>query len=485
MTKRGQNRRGKAMTDKPTSAQHAAAFVRSATQAGRHTLKTSGEALDNAARYLDQHHGTIAKATRGVLDAAGQASETMGRKLVQACETKTTQRKAQPDAGSLLDYATDQALKLGGLLGRSVGQVGAATRKVSPTVGAAAGSAVTGTVGTLSGALDSIAITQADFDDLDRRLAAADAIARGRAQKELAGIDAARREGRRSDLLDLLVIGGVSLADMLRDPAHVPPEVEQAFTLAYPDVAGQGLTFAMAAARLPASHLVNLVNGVKGKLFELDLIDQFNHGGLPDGFHAELAASATQPGWDIRILDEHGHVADLLQAKATQSVAYVKEALERYPNIDIATTTEVHRRLIADGLGDHVTDSGIHETALRYKVEAAAGLHHSMDLGDFAPSALGLAVIAFSALSDQRLTPEERGANFGDRAARATLAGVAAKTALIATGAWWAALVVGVGARVASGHGGAKRQRYEALKAIVESVEAENRQRSPTGLIQT
>lgn len=456
------------MIGKPSTIQQAAALAREAVKAGRQALKVSGEALDGANRYVGQHHAAISQATRNVLDAAGSGSQALGHRLTQACEARTGQGE-----GGLLDYAADRALGLGGLIGRSVGQAGAATRKVSPVLGAATGSVITGTMETLSGALDSVAITQADFDDLERRLALADAQARARAGEELRRIDTARRMGRRGDLLDLLTIGGVTLADMLRDPAHVPLEVEQAFELAYPDVAGQGLTFALAAARLPASHLVKLVNGVKGKLFEIDLVDQFNHGGLPDGFHAELAASATQPGWDIRILDADGHVAQLLQAKATQSVGYVKEALERYPNIDIATTTEVHRRLIADGLGDHVSDSGIHETALRYKVEAAAGLHHHADLGDFAPSALGLAVIAFSALSDDRLTFEERGAKFGDRAARATLAGAAAKTALVATGAWWAALAVGVGARMASGHGGAKRQRYEALKAIVESVEAD------------
>lgn len=468
------------MKDAYSPTQRALALARQAADAGRQALKAGSDALDGATRFVGQHHGTIAQATRGAFEAVGDASEAMGQRLAQACETEALDRKAgQKGPVTMLESATEYALGLGGVVGRSIGQVGAATRRASPTIGAATGSVVTGTMGTVSGAVDALAIGQADFDDLNRRLANADAVARRRAQADVARIDKARTQGRRAELLDLLAIGGVTLADMLRDPAGVPPEVEQAFELAYPEVFAGGLTFPMAVARLPSSHLVGLVNGVKGKLFELDLLDQLNHGGLPDGFHAELATSATQPGWDLRILDSHGHVSDVLQAKATQSVAYVREALDRYPNIDISTTSEVHRQLLAQGLGDHVHDSGISEMALRHKVEAAAGMSHHVGLDDFAPSALGLAVIAYSAFSDRTLSSEQRGAAFGDRAARATLAGAAAKTALIATGAWWAALVVGVGARVASGHGGSKRQRYEALKAVVESVEADNRKHVP------
>jgi hypothetical protein len=32
------------------------------------------------------------------------------------------------------------------------------------------------------------------------------------------------------------------------------------------------------------------------------LVDHLNNGGLPDGFHAALAHSANQAGWDIQVL---------------------------------------------------------------------------------------------------------------------------------------------------------------------------------------
>ena len=44
------------------------------------------------------------------------------------------------------------------------------TQKASPAIGGAAGSAASGVVGTVSGAVDSVAITEGDFERLRRRL---------------------------------------------------------------------------------------------------------------------------------------------------------------------------------------------------------------------------------------------------------------------------------------------------------------------------
>ena len=40
-------------------------------------------------------------------------------------------------------------------------------------------------------------------------------------------------------------------------------------------------------------------------------------------------------------MNEDGSVAEAIQLKATESIAYVKEALEKYPDIRVATTSEV------------------------------------------------------------------------------------------------------------------------------------------------
>jgi len=175
-----------------------------------------------------------------------------------------------------------------------------------------------------------------------------------RSAQRMRAIETAQKRRRKDQLLDLLVVGGVTLSQALREPASVPDNVQQAFALAYPDLA-KTENFSGAVERMSSDELVGLVSGVKGKLFELELVDHLNNGGLPDGYHAEIAGSATQPGWDIRVLDEHGQVSELLQAKATESAQYVQEALQRYPDIDVTTTTEVHSQLVALGLAETFT----------------------------------------------------------------------------------------------------------------------------------
>ena len=208
-------------------------------------------------------------------------------------------------------------------------------------MGSATASAVSGVLGTVSGAVDTVAITERDFEALRQRLQRANAEVRARSQRRMAAIELAQRERRPKDLLDLLVVGGVTLADMVANPALVPEEVERAFALAYPGLAAQGEGLADAAQRMSADELVGLVSGVKGKLFEAELVSHLNDGNLPEGLHAQLAGSATQPGHDIEIVDAAGQTVELLQAKATESVAHVQQALERYPDIDVTTTTEV------------------------------------------------------------------------------------------------------------------------------------------------
>jgi len=448
-------------------------------------LKRSGDTLDGTAKFMEERRGAITAVTRDALDHAGRATEEAGRTLLEEAAFRShgdTARLVPQTLGEkVASRAASYAIEATALVGRSMDRVGRATRKASPTIGAAAGSMIAGTASTVSGAVDSFALTQQDFADLERRLAAAGAESRRQAQAELERINFARLFNRRTALLDVLVIGGVTLADILEDPRGVAPEVEQAFALAYPGLSGAGETFADVVARLSPEGLVGLVNGVKGKLFELELVDQLNNGGLVEGLRAEMAASATQAGHDIVVRDAQGNIVEELQAKATESVAYVKDALERYPNIDITTTSEVHGHLMALGLSpEAVTDSEIAEATLQQKVEAAAGIRGQFDAEDFVPSALGLAVIAFSAFTKPDANWEERGALFGERAAIVTVAGVAAKSVLIATNTWWIAVPAGIGLRVMVDRGDAKRRRYDALKGIVERLERSNSARAAT-----
>ena len=84
------------------------------------------------------------------------------------------------------------------------------------------------------------------------------------------------------------------------------------------------------------------------------------------GREPRRAASATQPGWDMQIVDAHGHVADALQLKASQSLAYAKAALERYPDIHVLTTDEAVRGYV----GDMIHGTGVSGADLDHAVEA-------------------------------------------------------------------------------------------------------------------
>ena len=89
------------------------------------------------------------------------------------------------------------------------------------------------------------------------------------------------------------------------------------------------------------------VNGIKGKYFEVLLAEKLNAGEsvggiqLSPGEVVRLAESPSQPGWDLAIVNENGETVDEIQAKATNSLSYVKGALDKYPDIQVITTQEL------------------------------------------------------------------------------------------------------------------------------------------------
>jgi hypothetical protein len=108
--------------------------------------------------------------------------------------------------------------------------------------------------------------------------------------------------------------------------------------------------------------LEGAVNAAKGKYFEYLVVDKLEHHErvgdvvLPPDCSAKLARSMTQPGWDVQIVDRHGHVMDYLQLKATDQLSYIKEALHRYPGISVLTTDDA---LYPDQHLQHVLNSNI------------------------------------------------------------------------------------------------------------------------------
>jgi hypothetical protein len=161
-------------------------------------------------------------------------------------------------------------------------------------------------------------------------------------------------------------VNAIFLSDHL-DIAKITPQMHEAFMLAFPNVGLSRLT-----TRTPEA-VQGMLAPWKGKYFEVIVRDRLNMGEqigdiqLEVGQKAALASSATQPGWDLQIFNSDGSVAQDIQLKATNSLAYVKYALERYPNIDVVTTQEA-----LDGFSgiESVINSGISDTELEETVRA-------------------------------------------------------------------------------------------------------------------
>ncbi|MBC7620321.1 MAG: hypothetical protein H7293_15300 [Candidatus Saccharibacteria bacterium] len=439
------------------------------------------------------------KAGRGVAAVTHQASKSLhggASRLADAAQTAIVgdgpSNRWRKAAGLLAWGLTKTATHAAGVVanagtvaGIATAAAGRLTERSAPAVGGALGGVVRGAAEATSNAIDAAALPASRIDAMRMQLQALGQVESQRSEKLLRDIKLAQYQRRKPELLDLLVVGGITLADALRDPSGVPSEVEQAFHLAYPGLS-QTETFSEAVNRMSSDELVGLVSGVKGKLFELELVDHLNNGGLPDGFQAAIAESATQPGWDIQITDANGQVNELLQAKATESVQYVQEALTRYPDIDVTSTTEVHAQLLARGLAENVHNSGISESVLQAKVEAAAQAGSAFDASDLVPSSIGLAVIALSVFMDKGATLREKGATFGTRSAKAGASSVAGKLVLVATQTWWLGLIAGVGSGWLANRGHNKREQYEALSQALKTMQTRSTGalgRTPTALL--
>ena len=170
--------------------------------------------------------------------------------------------------------------------------------------------------------------------------------------------DLIQREAPLDHFVDTAVLAGYSISDIIHGKVtetDIDPEVIRAFHLQYPHV-GDLISFIRSHSHDDA-ELSGIVSGIKGKLFELEYVDWLNHGHLPIGATAELAASPTQEGWDIAVRDSDGNVIEHLQLKATESLNYIKEAYSAHPEIDIVATREVFEHLDGSGLEDHVAVS--------------------------------------------------------------------------------------------------------------------------------
>ena len=171
-------------------------------------------------------------------------------------------------------------------------------------------------------------------------------------------------------VLDLAALAADVSLDRITNLGLEPdadPQFLQAFRLQYPNVSLESLQGSS------EERLSGLANGVKGKYFEVLARDRLNAGErldeieLEPGQVAKLAESSTQPGWDLQIVNEDGSVAEEIQLKATESMSRIKDALERYPGIRVATPSEI------DDTADEILGTGISNQQLERVTEAQLG----------------------------------------------------------------------------------------------------------------
>ena len=274
-----------------------------------------------------------------------------------------------------------------------------------------------------------------------------------------------KKQVHREVLLDSL---GIGLRGILGHVIgwQVPEELQRAYSLACPDLASQD-SIQHAIQSMSTDQLNGFANLLKGKLFEIRYMEYLNNGHLPEGFHAEMASSANQAGWDIAILNEHGQVDEVLQLKATESASYISHALERYPYVDVVTTEEVYSHATMSDMADHLINSGISNEDLTDFVQEQI-LNAQEDVSsDFFPSIIPYAIIAFSVAMDDKKTDYQKGKDFGRRSTLSYVChslGVAIATF---SHTWWLAPVVSIGSRASLGYGHRRKIEYQRLKRYV------------------
>ena len=185
---------------------------------------------------------------------------------------------------------------------------------------------------------------------------------------------------KQDTILDIISITTALSIEILQE--RINPQILEAIKLQYPNLDIENFSY------YSSEQLQGIVNGVKGKYFEILVRDKLNSGErignllLEENQKAILAESSTQPGWDLQIVDSNGKVIEFLQLKAVDSMAHIKEAIERYPNIDVIATDEVAEKF-TNQLSSQIIDSDISDTALESTTKKAIGEISESFLEDF------------------------------------------------------------------------------------------------------
>lgn len=270
--------------------------------------------------------------------------------------------------------------------------------------------------------------------------------------------------------VDTTFLGGDILADLIMNSTELPEDILNAYQTAYPNLASETpLSEAIDSMKADDEKIRGFVSGIKGKLFELKYVDYLNDGQLPDGYEAVLAESVTQPGWDIQITGPEDEVSQLLQAKATDSIDYVEQALEKYPDIDVVTTDEVYSQLVLNDAAENVIGSGMDNADLEeYIDQTISGSDAGMD---WSPPILSLAMIAFSTYKKEGLDLYGKANEFGERFGASYICLLLGRGVTTLTGFWPLGIVMSLSSRYWAGKGRQRKEMFFHLNRIIDNNE--------------
>jgi hypothetical protein len=149
-----------------------------------------------------------------------------------------------------------------------------------------------------------------------------------------------KKESLKDSISAAAAVSSIFLNDGI-DFDALTPQMREAFNISFPNKNIGNLEL------LDSEQLTGVLSNWKGKLFEIQVRDKLNSGELvgdiqlETGQYAELAEELNQPGWDLQIFNSDGAIAEALQLKATNSLSYINQAFEKYPDIDIISTSEI------------------------------------------------------------------------------------------------------------------------------------------------
>jgi len=211
-------------------------------------------------------------------------------------------------------------------------------------------------------------------------------------------------------LIDACVISGLTAFEMTRK--GVPSDVENAYMFAFPKQSSE-IPFIDAWEGMTSyEERLGFVSAIKGKLFEVKYTDYLNSN-LESGYSASMASLSNQKGWDIKIQGPDKEVVDLLQLKATNSASYVNDAIEKYPEIDIVSISDLQGQLALVSPTANVTLSSISDNDLL--TEIIAETDKSSFLFFPAIPLLSLGFIVFDSYRMKDLSEYEKKHNIGKR----------------------------------------------------------------------